>query len=130
MPRHLSDDWLAALNTAADAHDDLSRRTQGVHLVIEQAVTDLTGSREVARWHVVVNDGAVRFESGAAEAPDIRFTTDADTARAITAGDTTAQTAFTHGRLQVGGDTTVLLAHHDLLDGLGDVFAAVVLDDD
>jgi hypothetical protein len=30
----------------------------------------------------------------------------------------------------VGGDTTVLLAHHDLLDGLGDVFAAVVLDDD
>jgi hypothetical protein len=24
----------------------------------------------------------------------------------------------------------VLLAHHDLLDGLGDVFAAVVLDDD
>ena len=130
MPRHLSDDWLAALNTAAAAHDDLSRRTQGVHLVIEQAVTDLTGSREVARWHVVVNDGDVRFKSGAAEAPDIRFTTDADTARAITAGDTTAQTAFTHGRLQVGGDTTVLLAHHDLLDGLGDVFAAVVLDDD
>ena len=130
VPRHLSDDWLAALNEAADAHGDLGDRTRGVQLVIEQSVTDLTGSQEVARWHVVISDGSVRFESGPADDPDIRFTTDADTARAITAGNTTAQTAFTHGRLQVGGDTTVLLAHHDLLDGLGDVFAAVVLDDD
>ncbi len=130
MPRHLSDQWIDALNAAAGANENLRDRTLGVHLVIEQVVTDLTGSVEEARWHVTIADGEVGFHSGPAGTPDIRFTTDAATARSIAAGTTTAQSAFTHGQLQVGGNTEVLLDHHDLMGGLGDVFSAVAIDDD
>lgn len=87
-----------------------------------------SGSAEV-RWHVVIDHGTVRFVAGPATDPTVRFTTDEATARAISTGAATAQGAFMHGRLRVGGDTGALIAHHDVLAGLGDVFAAVPIDD-
>ena len=145
MPAYLSDAWIAALDEAARAHEGLSEATAGTHLVLEQVVTLAAGDADTGsaeggvrrsdaadagevRWHVVVDDGSVRFAPGPALDPTVRFTTDADTARAITDGELSATEAFMAGRLRVGGDTTALVRHHALLDGLGDVFAAVDLD--
>lgn len=141
MPAYLSDDWVAALDAAARSHPGLAAAAAGVHLVLEQVVTindgaappssashssgEVPGPREV-RWHVVIDDGSVRFVWGPAPQPTVRFTTDAPTASAITSGGMSATEAFMAGRLRVGGDTTVLVAHHALLAGIGDVFAAVV----
>jgi hypothetical protein len=128
MPTHLSPDWLAALDAAAAGHPSLAAATTGVHLVIEQVVTD--GDDRVT-WHVAINDGTVRVLAGPAgqnSVPLVRFSTDRATARAVADGAITAQSAFMAGNLQVGGDTSALLAHHDLLAGVGEVFAGVPLD--
>jgi len=134
VPDYLTPEWIAALDEVARNHAGLAAATVGRHLVIEQIVTgatagasgpkDADGDNSVC-WHVTIDDGTVRFVAGAAAEPTLRFITDRATAGEIMAGTTTTQTAFMTGRLQVGGDTTALLAHHDVLAGLGDVFATV-----
>lgn len=144
MPAYLSDAWIAALDGAARSHPGLADATAGVRVVIEQVVTpaevggdddsgrgDRAGggaSGDEVRWHVVVDDGSVGFVAGPASDPTVRFTTDAVTARSITDGSLSPTEAFMAGRLRVGGDTTALVRYHALLDGLGDVFAAVDVD--
>jgi hypothetical protein len=128
MARYLSDQWIAELDAAARVHSGLAKATSDISLTIEQVVEPVTGGEPV-RWHVVIDHGTVRFVSGAAESPTIRFTTDATTARAVSTGATTAQGAFMRGTLRVGGDTGALIAHHDVLAGIGDVFDAVPIDD-
>jgi predicted lipid carrier protein YhbT len=143
---YLSPEWISELDEAARAHPGLAQATSSLSLVIEQVIAparepatdpaqpDGAGSSpatagDEVRWHVVIDHGVVRFVSGPAASPTVRFTTDAATARAISTGATTAQGAFMRGSLRVGGDTSALLAHHDVLAGLGDVFAAVTIDD-
>jgi len=140
VPPYLSDAWIAALDEAAHSHRGLARTTAGTHLVLEQVVTiaggddptppagGVDGGDGEVRWHVVVDDGSVRFVPGPAEDPTVRFTTDAATARAITDGSLSPTEAFMAGGLRVGGDTTALVRHHALFEGLGDVFAAVDID--
>jgi hypothetical protein len=127
--QYLSPQWIAALDDAATRNPALVDTTAGVALTIEQVVTGAAGDTV---WHVTINDGTVRFIAGPAPdadgTPVVRFTTDQTTARAVTDGDLTVQEAFMRGRLQVGGDTAAVVAHHDVLAGLGDVFAAVELD--
>ena len=154
MPRYLSDQWIEALDEAAQAHRGLAVATGSVAFVIEQVieqVTEQSGGQGLetatastpdataadavsvqggaVRWHVVVDHGSVRFVPGPAIDPTVRFTTDEATARAISTGAATAQSAFMAGTLRVGGDTGVLIEHHEVLAGLGDVFAAVTIDD-
>jgi predicted lipid carrier protein YhbT len=144
VPVYLSDAWIAALDAAARSHPGLADATAGVRVVIEQVVTDSggdgggddgdggsstdAGRSDEVRWHVVVDDGSVRFVPGPAADPTVRFTADAATARAITDGRLSSAEAFMAGRLRVGGDTTALVRHHALFDELGDVFAAVDVD--
>ena len=144
MPPYLSDAWVAALDDIARNHRGLAEATAGTHLVLEQVVilggdaTDTSSETSAGgeapaptgevRWHVLVDDGSVRFRSGAAPSPTVRFTTDEAMARAITEGRCSATEAFMNGRLRVGGDTTALVRYHDLFSGLADVFAAVTVD--
>lgn len=129
MVRYLSPQWIDALDGAAARNTALADATAGVALTIEQVVAGDDGDTV---WHVAINDGSVRFVAGPApaggDAPVVRFTTDQATARAVTEGVLTAQEAFVRGRLRVGGDTTAVVAHHGVLAGLGDVFAAVEVD--
>lgn len=141
MPVYLSDAWIAALDAAARSHPGLADATAAVgHDLFDHhpdtgggddgdggSSTDAGRSDEV-RWHVVVDDGSVRFVPGPAADPTVRFTADAATARAITDGRLSSAEAFMAGRLRVGGDTTALVRHHALFDELGDVFAAVDVD--
>jgi hypothetical protein len=135
MPVHLSPEWLAALDEAVRSHAGLAAATTGVHLVIEQVVTGEPGDEQAdIVWHVAMHDGTVRVVPGPAPVkgeasgqpvPLVRFTTDRATAQAVANGALAAQEAFMGGSLRVGGDTTALVEHHELLDGLGDVFAGV-----
>lgn len=143
MPTFLSDAWVAALDDAARSLPALVEATRGIHLTLEQVVTPSptdgddpgseatdgpTTSFRTFRWHLVVADGSVRFHPGAATDPTIRFTTDQATALAITMGQLSSTEAFMSGRLRIGGDTTALVAHHDLFAGVSGVFATVTLD--
>lgn len=130
MARYLSDQWIAELDAVARSHSGLAEATSALTLVIEQVVeTSVDAASDEVRWHVAIDHGTVRFVAGPAHDPTVRFTTDEVTARAISTGAATAQGAFMRGTLRVGGDTSALIEHHNVLAGLGDVFAAVPIDD-
>lgn len=88
----------------------------GVELVIEQRITDEGG--EIARYHLLIGDGAVEVVDGAASSPDVVITQDRATADSIRHGEAHAHRAFLTGRLRVDGDIDRLLEHGDVLAGL------------
>ena len=122
MLRHLSPEWIAALDEAARTSTSLRELAADLDLTVQQVVTDDDG--EVA-WYVRLRGGDVGVHPGRAEVADVTFTQDRATARAIADGELSAQAAFMAGRLRTGGDLTQLLAHRDALAGLDDVFADV-----
>jgi len=126
MPDFLSPAWIAALDRAAAADEALAAATADVELVIEQRVTRDDGP--ATTYHVVLDHGTASVRPGPAPEPTVRFSQDAATARAIAAGERSAQRAFMAGDLQVGGDVRVLLDHAPLFAALGDTFAAVRAD--
>jgi hypothetical protein len=127
----LSDGWIEALDRAARGDAGLAELAADVRIVVEQHVTGTgtVGGGDV-RYHVSFADGVVSVRPGPADDPTLRFTQDLTTAVEVASGRTSAQRAFMTGRLQVGGDLSVLLAHGDLFAGLADVFAAVRADTD
>jgi hypothetical protein len=119
--RFLSDAWLDALDAAARARsagdgDPMA----GLSLVVEQVV------REGPTWRLVVDHGAMRVEHGPSDQhPDVRLTSDRDTAAAIASGRRAALDAFMRGDLVIGGDIRSLLDHREAFEALGDLFAGV-----
>jgi putative sterol carrier protein len=67
----------------------------------------------------------VALGAGPAPRVDLRLTTDYPTAAAIAAGDLAAQRAFVEGRLRVGGDLSLLIAHQRALAAVEDALAGV-----
>lgn len=123
MLTFLSDEWIEALHAAAAADQALAELTAELSLTIEQEVTG--GPAGDVRYHVTFDRGSVAIASGGVSDATVRFHQDYETAAAIAAGLGSAQRAFMTGRLRVGGDLRVLLAHTEVLAQLDDVFAVV-----
>lgn len=123
MLTFLSDEWIAALDAAVADDTVLAERTADLAFTIEQEVTGGPGGD--VRYHVTFDHGRVSVATGAAQQATIRFSQDLATAAAIASGESSAQRAFMTGRLRVGGDLRVLLAHGEVLTQLQDVFAEV-----
>ena len=124
--KYLGPEWMAAAGRALAADPALAAALGEVRLTIEQHVTD--GPDGDVAWHLAVAGGRVTLTPGPepATAPaDLRFTTDYATAAAVAAGELAAQRAFVEGRLRVGGDLSLLLAHHRALAAVDDALAPV-----
>ncbi len=123
--RYTSPEWIAAAGRALADDTGLKDATVDVRLTIEQVVTG--GPEGTARWHVAIDHGRVELAAGAAgpHPADLRFTTDYATAAAVASGELAAQRAFAEGRLRVGGDLSLLTAHHRTLAALDDALASV-----
>jgi hypothetical protein len=111
VPERFSSEWIEAL-------DDAARGVPGGEetFVIQQVVDDVA-------WHVVLDASGVRVHAGQAEAPDVTFRQDRATADAIAAGELSAASALTSGRLTVRGATSRLAEHRDVLAQLDEAFA-------
>jgi putative sterol carrier protein len=118
MAEFLSPEWVTALADAGAG----AAAPEGVRLVLQQVVLDADGSETA--YVVRIADGAVSVEPGRADDADVTFTQDRATAEAIAEGKLSAQAAFLAGRLQVGGDLTVVLDGARELASVADVFAA------
>ncbi len=127
MPEFLSDEWLAALDASARAMGPLPIVAP---FVLEQVVTstdrDATGrGGDEVRYQLVFTADGLRVQPGDAEAADVSFATDRETAAGIARGETNAQRALAAGRLRVHGNVETLVAHAAALVALEDVFAGV-----
>jgi hypothetical protein len=120
VPEYLSPAWFDAADRALRADPDLAAAAAGVHLVLQQTVEDPPPG---TTWHIRVADGTVGLATGEATDATVTFRCDRATALDVHVGRTSAQAAFMAGNLQVGGDIGALLAHQELLSGLGDVLA-------
>ena len=120
MPEFLSDEWLAALDASAR---EMGAFPAVAPFVLEQVVTDTW--HEDVRYQLVFTADGLRVRPGDAEAPDVSFATDRETAAGIARGETNAQRALAAGRLRVRGNIETLVARAAALVALEDVFAAV-----
>lgn len=125
--RYLSPAWTAAAGRALAADEQLADTLAGVALTVEQVVTG--GPDGDVAWHLALGGRRVRLTPGpvpAGDPPaDLRFTTDYATAAAIAGGQLGAQRAFVEGRLRVGGDLSLLIAHQRALAAVDDALAKV-----
>lgn len=120
MPEYLSPAWFDAADRALRADAGLATASRGIHLVLQQTVDD---PEPATTWHIRVDDGEVSLAVGEAADATVTFRCDRATAVDVQQGRTSAQAAFMAGHLRVGGDVGALLAHQELLAGLGDVLA-------
>jgi SCP-2 sterol transfer family len=122
--RYLSPEWMAAAGRALAADAGLGAALAGLDVVICQEVTGAPAGD--ITWHVTVGEGVVRLVPGPPEDPaDLRFRTDYATAAAIAAGELPAPRAFVEGRLRIGGDLSLLVAHQRTLAAVDDALAGV-----
>jgi putative sterol carrier protein len=122
--RYLSPEWIDAAGRALAGDAGLKDATVDVQLTLEQVVTG--GPAGTVRWTIAIDHGRVEVVEvleGAAPAADLRFTTTYDTAAGIASGSLGAQRAFAEGRLRVGGDLSLLVAHHRTLASVDDALA-------
>jgi putative sterol carrier protein len=120
VPEYLSPAWFEAADRALRADTALAAAAERVHLVLQQTVDDPPPG---TTWHIRIDDGSVSLSPGPADDATVTFRCDRATALDVHRGRTSAQAAFMAGNLQVGGDIGALLAHQELLAGLGDVLA-------
>jgi len=121
VPVFLSPEWLRDLDAAARASRALANDDTEA-LVVEQRVTDAPGGD--VTYHAVLGTDA-RVVAGPADAPDVVFVTDYDTAFALRSGTLNAQHAIAAGRMKVQGHVGVLLRKADTLRAFGDIFQDV-----
>jgi SCP-2 sterol transfer family protein len=120
----LSDEWIAALDTAAHAAPDVGADAADV-FAVEPVVRGVPGRGDV-RYRVTC-DTVVRAVTRPpdGEPADVRIETDYTTAVALARGELNAQTALADGLLRVSGDLARLASHAAALARLGDLFGSV-----
>jgi SCP-2 sterol transfer family len=122
VPEFLSEIWLQELDGAVRAATSVSDLAP---IVIEQVVVGVPGRGEVRYRFLIDDDGARVVEGIAPERPDVRLSTDYDTAVAIARGEENAQIALARGRLRLGGDIDMLVRRADALSALDDATGAL-----
>ncbi len=114
--------WLCDLDAAVRAATSVSALTP---IVIEQLVSGVPGRGDVRYQFRVDSDGASVAEGSTVEPPDVRLTTDYETAVAIAVGRENAQIALARGRLRLGGDVEALVRGAAALGALDDATTAL-----
>jgi len=89
---------------------------EGVNFTVEQQVTK--NGEVIDHFHITLVNGSAVVTDGPAQNPDVTIRQDAETARALRAGEIHAQRAFLTGRLEVDGNIDQLLEHGPLLTTL------------
>ena len=102
MTDFLSDAWVAQLDaTYAD-----SPGSSPEPVTVQYVVATDSGER---RYHLVMGPDRDRAVHGRADAPDVTFSMNEETARAISSGELSTEEAFITGRLDIDGDPGPLI---------------------
>ncbi len=118
-----TNEWIAQLDDALASSTELSSATADLALTVGQHVTE--GPNGDLAWTVVIDHGLAHAHSGSTDSPDVTFTQDYATAKAVATGGMSAQSAFMLGKLRIGGDVAKLMEHAAAFDALDDLFIDV-----
>jgi hypothetical protein len=125
VPEFLSEMWLRELDAAVRA----ANVSALAPIVIEQVVQGVPGRGEVRyRFRVGAHGASVVTGAAAGDAddrPDVRLTTDYETAVSIAVGRENAQIALARGRLRLGGDVDALVRGAAAVGTLDDATSAL-----
>ena len=110
MSDFLTDAWFAEIADRAAS----ALVPEGVALTVEQVVE----GDPLIRWQLRLGPDGVELDRDPSTDPDIRITTDRETATEIRAGKVSAQRAFLGGQLRIGGDIQALMANREALAAL------------
>lgn len=116
MPTFLSEEWIAELAVAVQ---EVSGPFEVTDTVVEQRIT--RGDLPDVAYQVVIDTDGVRLLYPPSEKPDLVFSQDVATARALALGVLAPRVALADGRLAVSGEPARLL---ELLEPLSFVAAA------
>jgi putative sterol carrier protein len=105
MARFLSDEWIAALDAAATAAQDVPD-APGDDIEVAQVVEHPDG--EVA-YRFCLEGGRLRIRPGRGDRPTVTLRQDLATATDIARGERSAQQAFMAGEIRIGGDLDALI---------------------
>lgn len=121
MVQYLSDEWMDEAGAALAGNDTVPAPDGVAPVVVQYEVTAAPGGKR--SYALRFDTGGVALELGSQSDASASFSLDYETAAAIARGELSAQAAFMQGRLKLGGDVTVLLRQHALLDGIDDALA-------
>ena len=116
MDENQSLDQFATQTANAIDAMDTSHIGEDVDFTLEQVITE--DGAVVGHYHLVLAHGTATVHPGEGDHSDIVIRQDAETARAIRAGELHAQGAFLTGRLSVDGNIDKLLQHGPLLSSI------------
>ena len=122
MAEFLSAAWIAELDAAARAADDL---VVDPPFVVEQVVRDTAAGEVRYRVRIGPDGASVDAVTDPSDPPDLALVTDWETAAELHRGRLRAQDALARGSLKVRGRPEVLAGRAELLGRLDAVFAPV-----
>jgi putative sterol carrier protein len=116
--KYLTEEWIAALNEALNAHDGFKGAASGVSLAFQFNVTDVPEG-SVDQYYLKIDGGEAAAGSGEVGDSDVGITSNYDTSAAIAKGELNTQTAFMTGKLKVTGNLAKLMMHQNVIQQWG-----------
>ncbi len=116
--KFLTEDWVAALNAALNAHDGFKSAASGISLAFQFNVTEVPEGA-VENYYLKIDNGAPTASSGEVEGSDVGITSNYETSAEIAKGELNTQTAFMTGKLKVTGNLAKLMMHQNVIQQWG-----------
>ncbi len=117
---YLTPEWVEALDTTASASPSLTKVATGLDLGVTQVVRDTPNGTFI--YHLIIDEGRVRFGVGPAHDEHARFEQSYRTAVQVATGKLAAQEAFVKGKVTLTGDHNKIIEAQPLFSALESVF--------
>jgi putative sterol carrier protein len=127
VSKFLSEEWLAELTEAVNAHDGFKKAIVNTELKLQFEVPDSPEDVE-GRYFIAIADGVAEAGGGDTDEPDATITQDYETATAISKGDLNTQMAFMTGKLKVTGNMAKLMMNQAMLTQFADAASDMSID--
>lgn len=121
--RYLSLDWIDAVAAEASASPEVAAAVAVTDIGVTQVVTDAPEGTIV--YSLLIDDGRLTFEPGAAHPEHVRFEQTWETAVGVATGTLNAQEAFIQGRILLTGDQQKLMDNQAIFGAMSAVFDSV-----
>lgn len=119
--KHLSKEWIEALDSTAKSHKDFLLAISDIQLLLEYRIID----EEEICWQINIQNGSVEISLNNSKKPDVWFETSRMSAVLFLEGKIDPLQAVMDGTLNMGGDPRKLLEASKIFEQLEDIFKTI-----